>query len=1422
MVEWNLSDSTPVMSLHMDNSFDSYNRNVFGSIFASGCTISQNPGVLQIAVESGSYYYSGNMYTPSAKAYTDVFYPYYRQATTGYYRLEPTNMIDNANYDDGSGTLAPLDPGYYTKHSLYVVGDQTAQHGFNQQFFLVYGQAQYSTESPALSASLPIPPNYFTEGIVIIGSIVVQQGSTDLTLISERPLPSFNASSISGSIYHSSLLGLLHDDHTQYLLVNGTRAMSGTLNMGTNPIINATTLNGYPIPLPASYYLPSGSLALTTATPNNLDASVGASATGVANSLARSDHVHYVPTAVALGLSAASTNTAGLSGTTTLAKSDHTHAISTGITANIQPITTANFAGSLNSFARSDHTHKGVGSIQVGSFGTPDYGAITLLAGNGTSIVDSSGTITIDTIGGANELTVSSPSTNIIQWTAGKIDYNGIVYHLSAGNTTVTGSSGLIYVDITQSPPAVATVAMTIVNPSAIPYNPDAVPLATYSVSGSVTTVVDARVFLSNNLQFGLNSDITAVQAGVSASSGSTNRYADAGHTHSISTGTPNQITPNQTSSEGSSPKLARADHIHNIATAAPCSNLTATSTNFVGSGLTTTFAQSDHTHAITTGAPAVSIAPDQANGVGTSSNLARADHVHNVPTAIPSALQGVTTVATLGSSTAFARSDHTHPILYETNPSNMTPIGSSNSVGSSGKFLQSDHTHAGIHSLTLNGNQVLGDVTIVGGSGIQVSGSSSPFTINTVGGPNELSVTISGSTATYTGGKVNINGTITNITGNTFSLTGTTGAIYVDVTNTVNSNTTSIFPPGTVPMALYNITTQTITDKRVFIQTNNEFSDTAGISIQSISGANTSGTSVAFARADHVHQGVASVQANGGTTLFGAVNLAQGSNVTLGQSGNTITINSGTIAPGIAINSVGTANVVGSTGTYADAGHVHQGVFGIQANGGTVLNGTVNLTAGTNVTLGQSGNNISITSATIPAGSSIQSVGTSNVLGSTGTYADAGHVHQGVHSMTLNGNQVFGDITLLGGSGIQVTGSSSPFTINTVHGANEFAVTTSGSTLMCTGGNATIGGIVYTVPAPSNFTISTAGYLYIDGATQTVLNTTNWTNISINSILLGTYTIVGSVITYVDDRSNYYSGEGELAVQSNPTGLTVIYNGGRVNFGEVVTSILGSGITVTASTSGIIFVNSTPAVTFTAGTSTFPINCVPLATYTSTSSSVTITDKRSFINGGLLQPGTSIQSIGATNVVGSTGTYADAGHTHQGVLSVQAGAGAPIYGAVTFAGTNINVTESGSTITVTGTAPGSSINSVGVSNVVGSTGTYADAGHVHQGVLSLQAGAGSPIFGAVTLTGTNINVTESGSTITVTGTAPGSSINSVGATNVVGATGTYADAGHTHAGLSTIVTGAGTASTGSSHFNCWYKYGNCTGWNDNRTYLYI
>jgi hypothetical protein len=55
---------------------------------------------------------------------------------------------------------------------------------------------------------------------------------------------------VSASVFngdHANLSGLGNDDHTQYLLIDGTRPMGGHLNMNSNNITNVNTINGYSI-----------------------------------------------------------------------------------------------------------------------------------------------------------------------------------------------------------------------------------------------------------------------------------------------------------------------------------------------------------------------------------------------------------------------------------------------------------------------------------------------------------------------------------------------------------------------------------------------------------------------------------------------------------------------------------------------------------------------------------------------------------------------------------------------------------------------------------------------------------------------------------------------------------------------------------------------------------------------------------------------------------------------------------------------------------------------------------------------------------------------------------------------------------------------------------------------------------------------
>lgn len=152
------------------------------------------------------------------------------------------------------------------------------------------------------------------------------------------------------AISHSTLTNLTADDHTQYLLVNGTRAMTGALNMGTFAITNVGTVNGVTVSAHASRHNPGGADALATAAPGATSVATAPSA-GTALSFARSDHVHQSNTTP----SNVDKSTAAIGTSGEPARADHKHDITTATAVSLTDATNAEGTGSA--LARADHTH---------------------------------------------------------------------------------------------------------------------------------------------------------------------------------------------------------------------------------------------------------------------------------------------------------------------------------------------------------------------------------------------------------------------------------------------------------------------------------------------------------------------------------------------------------------------------------------------------------------------------------------------------------------------------------------------------------------------------------------------------------------------------------------------------------------------------------------------------------------------------------------------------------------------------------------------------------------------------------------------------------------------------------------------------------------------------------------------------------
>jgi hypothetical protein len=201
------------------------------------------------------------------------------------------------------------------------------------------------------------------------------------------------------AVDHNSLLNLtVGDPHTQYLPVNGTRPMSGNLDMGGNNVTNVNLVDGVDVSAHAARHVPSGADPIATAAP----VQIGANSTnteGSNDSFARSDHIHQINTTdgaissvdagdgavegVGNGVArrdhqhAVSTgggtddvqpdNVAGEGVSTDLARADHIHALPTAAPVSVTGAT--NGAGTANNVARSDHQHRL--EMTVSEEGTP-------------------------------------------------------------------------------------------------------------------------------------------------------------------------------------------------------------------------------------------------------------------------------------------------------------------------------------------------------------------------------------------------------------------------------------------------------------------------------------------------------------------------------------------------------------------------------------------------------------------------------------------------------------------------------------------------------------------------------------------------------------------------------------------------------------------------------------------------------------------------------------------------------------------------------------------------------------------------------------------------------------------------------------------------------------------------------------------
>lgn len=147
------------------------------------------------------------------------FTTYYRDGLGGFVKTQDVTQWPNTQYDDGSGTLVTLGNNRYSVLWFYVEVDG--------HLAMLYGRGSYPS---AAAAENEVPPNTVPTGLdqeaLLVSRLIFQENSSTATSIQSTFSTVFSTQGVTD---HGNLIGLTDDDHTQYILTNGTRAFTGTI-----------------------------------------------------------------------------------------------------------------------------------------------------------------------------------------------------------------------------------------------------------------------------------------------------------------------------------------------------------------------------------------------------------------------------------------------------------------------------------------------------------------------------------------------------------------------------------------------------------------------------------------------------------------------------------------------------------------------------------------------------------------------------------------------------------------------------------------------------------------------------------------------------------------------------------------------------------------------------------------------------------------------------------------------------------------------------------------------------------------------------------------------------------------------------------------------------------------------------------------
>ena len=200
-----------------------FQQEVIGPVTSSGGTATINgTDALKIDVDAATFYISGGRHSVLSTAPITFTY-WFRDGSGGFSFVTSQTQVDVNNFDDGSGTLAPMTAGKFKKDALYVSVFDSAV-----EYHLVYGQEQFDSQSEAEVGNLPIVAEDLRVFAWRSSGVVILKAAASITsIVDERPFIGQLSTGTTEASDHGLQGGLGDDDHPQYQLGSEKNVANG-------------------------------------------------------------------------------------------------------------------------------------------------------------------------------------------------------------------------------------------------------------------------------------------------------------------------------------------------------------------------------------------------------------------------------------------------------------------------------------------------------------------------------------------------------------------------------------------------------------------------------------------------------------------------------------------------------------------------------------------------------------------------------------------------------------------------------------------------------------------------------------------------------------------------------------------------------------------------------------------------------------------------------------------------------------------------------------------------------------------------------------------------------------------------------------------------------------------------------------------